>query len=34
MTDSYLDILQTLFQLPEASPESLDEMKEKENGDA
>jgi glutamyl-tRNA reductase len=34
MTDSYLDILRTLFQLPEASPESLDEMKEKENGDA
>jgi glutamyl-tRNA reductase len=34
MTDSYLDILRTLFQLPEHSPESLDETKEKENGDA
>ena len=34
MTDSYLDILRTLFQLPEASPESFDETKEKENEDA
>jgi glutamyl-tRNA reductase len=34
MTDSYLDILRTLFQLPEAPPESFDETKEKENEDA
>jgi glutamyl-tRNA reductase len=34
MADSYLDILRTLFQLPEVSPESFDETKEKENGDA
>jgi len=32
--DLYLDTLRTLFQLPEASPESFDETKEKENGDA
>lgn len=32
--DFYLDTLRTLFQLPEASPESFDETKEKENGDA
>jgi glutamyl-tRNA reductase len=34
MGDFYLDTLRTLFQLPEASPESFDETKEKENGDA
>jgi len=34
MADLYLDTLRTLFQLPEASPESSDEIKEKENGDA
>ena len=34
MADLYLDTLRTLFQLPEASPESFDETKEKENGDA
>jgi len=34
MADFYLDTLRTLFQLPEASPEGCDEMKEKENGDA
>jgi glutamyl-tRNA reductase len=34
MADFYLDTLRTLFQLPEASPESFDETKEKENGDA
>jgi len=34
MMDFYLDILRTLFQLPEASPESFDETKEKENEDA
>ena len=31
MADLYLDTLRTLFQLPEASPESFDETKEKEN---
>lgn len=34
MADLYLDTLRTLFQLPEASPEGFDKMKEKENGDA
>jgi len=34
MADLYLDTLRTLFQLPEVSPESFDETKEKENGDA
>jgi len=34
MADFYLDTLRTLFQLPEALPESFDETKEKENGDA
>jgi len=34
MADLYLDTLRTLFQLPEAPPESFDETKEKENGDA
>jgi glutamyl-tRNA reductase len=34
MADLYLDTLRTLFQLPEISPESFDETKEKENGDA
>jgi glutamyl-tRNA reductase len=34
MADFYLDTLRTLFQLPEAPPESFDETKEKENGDA
>lgn len=34
MADLYLDTLRTLFQLPEASPESCDEMKKKEDGDA
>jgi glutamyl-tRNA reductase len=31
MADLYLDTLRTLFQLPEASPKSFDETKEKEN---
>ncbi len=34
MADFYLDTLRTLFQLPETPPESFDETKEKENGDA
>jgi glutamyl-tRNA reductase len=34
MADLYLDALRTLFQLPEASPESFDETIEKEKGDA
>ena len=34
MADLYLDTLRTLFQLPEASFESCDETREKENGDA
>jgi glutamyl-tRNA reductase len=34
MADLYLDTLRTLFQLPEASPESCDETKGKENEDA
>jgi hypothetical protein len=34
MADLYLDTLRTLFQLPETPPESFDETKEKENGDA
>jgi len=34
MADLYLDTLRTLFQLPEAPPESFDETTEKEKGDA
>jgi hypothetical protein len=34
MADLYLDTLRTLFQLPKVSPESIDQTKEKENGDA